>query len=96
MKQFKPKDRFVTHNNREFINRSINKVPTFCSHDARKLRKTIDTGSPAFINDDPNYNDMYARLYKQIGINDSNKTKAENFKKTKEGWFSSRVMSKLD
>ena len=59
MKHFKPRDRFETHNNREFINRSINKVPTFGSHDVRKLRRTIDSGSPKLIDQDPQYNEMY-------------------------------------
>ena len=64
MKPFKPKERFETHNNREFVNRSINKVPIFGSDDVRKLRKTIDSGSPAFIDKDQTYNTIYERLYK--------------------------------
>jgi hypothetical protein len=59
IKHFKPKDRFTTHNNREYLNRSINRVPTFGSADVRKLRRTIDTGSPVFIDKDPEYVDIY-------------------------------------
>jgi len=59
-----PNERFKTHNAREFQNKSLNKVPLFSNNDSCRLRRTIDTNSPAHINKDPIYNDTYTRLYK--------------------------------
>ena len=54
----------MTHYGTEFKNKSHYKVPIFSPHDVRKLRHTIETGSPHLIDANAKYVDITLRLKK--------------------------------
>ena len=76
------KERFTTHNAREYKNRAKNKVPLFSNHDARNLRHAIETNSPQMIDKNAKYTDIYLRLNQQIAFNKSKDVKIEQFAQT--------------